>query len=187
MDHPPQSWVGLQLHQAPGYWLVQFFPQPSSEAFFFISASSSPTVSPSGCTWFLLLSLSWLFLQVICLAFLQTFATQGSHALKDCFVLVLSVFGMHFGPTSTAVMQFHLGRTAITQGLALYSWSAPSIQEALFLVQLPLCHAALGTIAYTVAWGVPFGRPRSKGVHLRAPLPRQGKDSFGGAAFVNIK
>jgi hypothetical protein len=43
-------------------------------------------------------------------------------------------------------MRFHPGRAAITQGLAIYSWRAPGIQEAPFSTQLPLRHAALGTV-----------------------------------------
>jgi hypothetical protein len=63
-------------------------------------------------------------------------------------------------------MRFHLGRAAIAQGLAIYSWRVPGIQEAPFATQLPLRHAVLGTVAYTVAWGVAFGRPRDESVRF---------------------
>jgi hypothetical protein len=63
-------------------------------------------------------------------------------------------------------MRFHPGRAAITQGLAIYSWRAPGIQKALFATQFPLRHAALGTVAYTVAWEVPFCRPRDESVRF---------------------
>jgi hypothetical protein len=56
-------------------------------------------------------------------------------------------------------MRFHPGRATITRGLAIYSWRAPGIQEVPFAMQLPLRHAALGTVAYTVAWGVPLVGP----------------------------
>jgi hypothetical protein len=64
-------------------------------------------------------------------------------------------------------MHFHPGRAAITQGLAIYSWRAPGIQEVPFTTQLPLRHAALGTVAYIVDWEVPFGRPRDEVSCLR--------------------
>ena len=64
-------------------------------------------------------------------------------------------------------MRFDLRRAAIAQGLAIYSWRARGIQEAPFAKQLPLRHAALGTVAYTVAWEVPFGWPGDESVRLR--------------------
>jgi hypothetical protein len=120
------------------------------------------------CPRFLWLSLAGPFPRS-CLAFLRSFATQGSLALKDCFIFVLLDFGIHSVPR---VPRFHPGRAAITRGLATYSWRAPGIQKAPFATQLPLRHAGLGTVAYTVAWGVPFSRPRNECVHLRARPPR---------------
>ena len=130
-----------------------------------VPAPRSSAISYADCFWFLWLSLNWLFPQVLLLTFLRPFATQGSHALKDCFILTSVFFGSHFWSHE------YRGCATITRGLAIYSWRAPGIQEAPFATQRPLRHAALGMITHTVAWGVPFGRPRDKSVCLRASPP----------------
>ena len=70
-------------------------------------------------------------------------------------------------------MRFHPGRAVITRGLAIYSWRAPGVQEAPFVTKLPLRHAPLGTVTYTVAWGVPFDRPRRQCPFKGTPPPPQ--------------
>jgi hypothetical protein len=126
----------------------------------FVPLSCSPAVSHTAFSILLKLSLNWLFLQVTCFYFLWSFATLSCHILKDS-IFLNSIDGIHFGFMSTAVMRFHVGRAAITWGLALYSWRAPGIQEAPFAMQLPLHHTALSTVADPVAWGVFFCWPRN--------------------------
>jgi hypothetical protein len=59
-------------------------------------------------------------------------------------------------------MWFHLDRAVITWGSARCSWRVPGIQEAPFTTQLPLRHAALGTVSKHDK----FGKNLKKLVHI---------------------
>jgi hypothetical protein len=138
-----------------------------------VPAPRSSAVSYAGCFWFLWLSLSWLFPQVSSLLSfgrsLHKVATPWRTASYLCLFSLVPICGS----TSTAVVRFHPGGAAITRGLAIYSWRAPGIQEAPFATQLLLRHAALGTVAHTVAWGSPFwSAPRRKCPFKGTPAAR---------------
>ncbi|KYM93406.1 hypothetical protein ALC62_15996 [Cyphomyrmex costatus] len=83
----------------------------------------------------------------------------GSYPLENFVKICFCIIGLHFDPTSTAIARSHPGRAANARGLAPYSWSSPGIQEAPFAAQLPLRHAAPGTVAHTLAWEVPLCWP----------------------------
>ena len=157
MDRPPQ------------YWLVQPFSQPPSQTDF-ISTSSCHAVSHMGLTSFFNLSFSRLFLQVTCLSILRSFATQRSHSLKDFLYIVLLYpwYPLWFHEYRGYAVSPGQSRDYPGLGYVLLEgarYPVGTVHEA----GPPPRHAALGTVAYNIAWGVPFRRPRSGGVHSWTP------------------